>query len=127
MSALDGVLDVLGGFLVAIGVVLMVLAAVGVLRLPDVFIRASASTKAAGLGVALILAGVALLAPSANAAVKLFAAILLQFATAPIAGHVIGRAAYRSGAPLWRGTDHDELGRATPPPPTPRAPAPPSA
>ena len=34
---------------------------------------------------------------------------VLQFGTAPLAGHVMGRAAYRSGVPLWRGTIVDDL------------------
>lgn len=47
-----------------------------------------------GLGVALVLAG---------------AAVVLQLLTAPIVGHVMGRSAYRSGAPLWEGTHTDDL------------------
>jgi multicomponent Na+:H+ antiporter subunit D len=75
-----------------------------------VLTRASASTKAAGLGVALVLGGAAFLFGTAEAAVKLSIAVAVQFATAPVSGHVIGRAAYRSGAPLWEGTHTDQLG-----------------
>jgi multicomponent Na+:H+ antiporter subunit G len=100
---------VVGHTLSFLGVAFVLLAAVGILRFPDVLTRASASTKAAGLGVALVLAGVAFLFGTTEAAVKLSLAVILQFATAPVSGHVIGRAAYRAGAPLWEGTHTDEL------------------
>jgi multicomponent Na+:H+ antiporter subunit G len=98
-----------GATLAFLGVAFVLLAAVGILRFPDVLTRTSASTKAAGLGVALVLAGAAFLFGTSEAAVKLTLAVALQFATAPVSGHVIGRAAYRSGAPLWDGTHTDEL------------------
>jgi multicomponent Na+:H+ antiporter subunit G len=104
------VVTIVGGVLVGAGVGLVLLAAVGILRFPDVLTRASASTKAAGLGVALVLGGAAFLFGTAEAAVKLSIAVAVQFATAPVSGHVIGRAAYRSGAPLWEGTHTDQLG-----------------
>jgi multicomponent Na+:H+ antiporter subunit G len=100
---------VIGHVLSFLGVGFVLLAAVGILRFPDVLTRTSASTKAAGLGVALVLAGAAFLFGTTEAAVKLTLAVALQFATAPVSGHVIGRAAYRSGAPLWEGTHTDEL------------------
>ncbi len=102
-------MTLLGGALIAAGVALMLLAGVGILRFPDVLMRASVATKAAGLGVACVLAGVAFLVDDTSASVKLTLAVLLQFATAPLAGHVIGRGAYRSGAPLWEGTHIDDL------------------
>lgn len=101
--------DVIGGVLIGLGVLLCLLAGLGLLRLPDVFTRSSAATKAVGLGVALIFAGTACVIGTAEAAVKMTLAIILQFLTAPVAGHVIGRAAYRAGTPLWEGTVVDEL------------------
>jgi multicomponent Na+:H+ antiporter subunit G len=102
-------MTVIGSVLIGIGVTLILLAGIGIVRLPDVLIRASAATKAAGLGVALVLAGVAFVIGTPQAAIKLGAAVVLQFVTAPVAGHVMGRGAYRSGAPLWPGTEVDEL------------------
>lgn len=102
-------MSVVGGALIGLGTALMLLAALGVLRFPDVLTRANASTKAAGLGVACVLGGVALLIDSPGAAVKLVIAVVLQFATAPLAGHVIGRGAHRAGVPLWEATHIDDL------------------
>jgi multicomponent Na+:H+ antiporter subunit G len=100
--------------LLLIGSGLMLLAAVGVVRLPDVFARLQAGTKAASLGLASVFAGVALIASGGVSVVKLVLAIAFQFATAPVAAHVIGRAAYLAGAPMWEGTVLDELGRGEP-------------
>jgi multicomponent Na+:H+ antiporter subunit G len=98
-----------GQVLAGTGVALIVLAGVGILRFPDVLTRANAATKAAGLGVATVLIGVAFQIGTPEAFVKLSLAAILQFATAPVAGHVMGRAAYRAGAPLWEGTHIDDL------------------
>ncbi|HVM35724.1 MAG TPA: monovalent cation/H(+) antiporter subunit G [Actinomycetota bacterium] len=99
--------------LIMAGAIQMLLAGIGVLRLPDVFSRMHAGTKAASLGVACVLAGIALLTPDAVARLKLVVAIAFQFLTAPVAAHLIGRAAYRSGVPLFEGTRFDELAGAS--------------
>lgn len=107
--------DVIGGTFIGVGVALTLLAGVGVLRFPDVLSRANAATKAAGLGIACIFVGVAVVFGTVEAYVKLGIATLLQFATAPVAGHVMGRAAYRSGVPLWEGNLVDELAERSEP------------
>lgn len=104
-------MTVVSGALVILGAALLLLAGIGVLRLPDVFSRMHAGTKAASLGLAFILVGAALVTPDAVARVKLLVAIVFQFLTAPVAAHLIGRAAYRAGVPLFEGTRFDELGR----------------
>jgi multicomponent Na+:H+ antiporter subunit G len=100
-----------GHVLMALGAGLLLLAAVGLLRLPDVFARMHAATKAASLGLACVLAGTAVLMPTPGTVAKVVLAILFQLATAPVAAHVIGRAAYRAGVPLWEGTLYDEWQR----------------
>lgn len=103
--------------LIALGAALLLLAAVGVVTLPDVFSRLHAGTKAASLGLAFVLAAAAILTPDTVARVKLAIAILFQFLTAPVAAHLIGRAAYRVGVPLFEGTRFDELGGRVEAPP----------
>jgi multicomponent Na+:H+ antiporter subunit G len=103
------VLELVGAVLIGLGTLLVLLAGIGILRFPDTLMRVNVATKAAGLGVAAILAGVAFEFATPEAAIKLTIAVFLQFATAPVAGHVIGRAAYRSGVPLWEGTYVDDL------------------
>jgi len=95
-------------FLVA-GAALCLLAAVGVLRLPDFFMRMHAATKAGVVGSGLILVGVGFADMAAGTWIKVSLAILFLLLTTPIAGHMLGRAAYVGGARLWRGTSGDAL------------------
>jgi multicomponent Na+:H+ antiporter subunit G len=67
------------------------------------------STKSATLGVGLIMLGVALRFEDFAIVVRALAIIVFMFSTAPVAAHMIGRAAYLSGVPLWEGTLSDEM------------------
>lgn len=84
-------------------------AAVGMLRLPDMIMRMHASTKAGTLGAGLILAAVAIHFMEVGITLRAAAAILFLLLTAPVAAHVIGRAAYLCGIRLWERTGVDEL------------------
>jgi monovalent cation/proton antiporter MnhG/PhaG subunit len=95
-------------FLVA-GAALCLLAAVGVLRLPDFFMRMHAATKAGVVGSGLILVGVGFADMAPGTWAKVGLAILFLLLTTPVAGHMLGRAAYVGGAPLWRGTAGNAL------------------
>lgn len=87
----------------------MVLAGVGLQRFPDIFARMHAATKAATLGLLLVLAGVALQLSSPGDVAKLMLVAILMFVTAPVGAHMVGRAAYRSGTELSSETSVDEL------------------
>ena len=90
--------DTAGAVLLLAGVSLTLVAGIGLVRLPDVFSRMHAATKPATLGLLLICVGAALRMEHAEDAVKLLLVAAFQFLTAPVAAHVIGRAAYWSGA-----------------------------
>lgn len=100
--------DLLTAALLLTGSAFMLLAAVGVARFPDVLMRLQATAKAGTLGIGLILSGVAV--HFAEAPVALWALLILAFlfVTAPVAAHMIGRAAYVRGERLWEGTTVDE-------------------
>ncbi len=95
--------------LIFIGAFFMFVAALGVFRMPDLYMRLHANTKSATFGVFFLLLGAAIhfwdFAITARAA----AIIIFLFATAPVAAHILGRAAYIAGAPLWNGTLSDDL------------------
>ena len=84
-------------------------AAVGMLRLPDTITRMHASTKAGTLGAGLIMTAVAVHFMQVGITLRAGAAILFLLLTAPVATHVIGRAAYHCGIRLWDRTWKDEL------------------
>ncbi len=98
----------LSGVLFIAGAALALLAGVGVLRMPDVFTRMQASTKASTLGLGCLLAGLAIRHPDASFVVRGGSIAAFMMLTSAVAAHVIARAAALSGAPLWNGTVIDE-------------------
>ena len=84
------------------------LAAVGVLRMPDVLTRMQASTKASTLGLACLLVGAALQMGDFASFIRVVSIGAFVLLTTPVAGHVIARASYFAGVPLWKGTLLDE-------------------
>ncbi len=87
----------IGATLLILGTMLSLLAAVGVLTFPSPLARMHAATKSASLGLALITLGAGVLDGSwGMIGVALLVSVFL-FVTAPISGHMMGRAAYRAG------------------------------
>jgi multicomponent Na+:H+ antiporter subunit G len=84
------------------------LAAVGVLRMPDVFTRMQASTKASTLGLGCLLIGAALQMGDFGSVIRAASIGAFVLLTTPVAGHVIARASYFAHVPLWEGTVLDE-------------------
>lgn len=97
----------------ALGVGLCLLAGVGILRMPDVYTRMQASTKAGTLGIALMMASVALHFRDAVTGLQASLVIAFLFLTAPVASHLISRAAHALGASMWEQTVIDEMAEAT--------------
>lgn len=91
------VLDVLGALLLLLGSLLSLVAAVGVLRFPDLLTRMHAATKPQVLGLMLVAAGLTVELREASVAAMLALVVLAQMVTAPVAGHMLGRASYRAG------------------------------
>mgnify|MGYP006293706149 CR=1 FL=1 len=91
------------------GAAFMVLAALGILRLPDLPTRMHSSTKAGAMGAMLIMVGVVIGFSEWLALARGMAIVLFIMMTTPIAAHAIGRAGYFIGVPLWDGTIKDEL------------------
>ncbi len=107
--------EVLVAVLLLIGSLLMLLAGVGILRMPDLYMRLGTSTKASTLGLACILTAVAVHFAQMGVGTRAIAAVVFIFLTAPIAAHMIGRAAYVVGVSMWDRTVLDELqGRRKP-------------
>lgn len=95
--------------LLCLGAAFMLLGAVGIFRFPDLYSRLQASTKAATLGVSLMILALAVHFGEFGITVSALLVIAFFFLTAPVAAHVIGRAAYFTGVPLWGGPITDEL------------------
>lgn len=97
------------GIVALFGVAFVVIAAVGLLRMPDVYSRMQAASKAAPFGVALLALAAALETPDASIAIRAGLFCVFLCFTAPIAAHAIARAAHRSAVPLADEAVIDEL------------------
>ncbi len=101
--------DLLVALLIAIGTTFMLLAAVGVVRMPDVYMRLQVSTKGASLGAGLVLLAVPVFFGDLAIGVRALLIIGFVFLTTPISAHMLARAAYIVGVPLWEESVIDEL------------------
>ncbi|WP_055105639.1 Na+/H+ antiporter subunit G [Paenibacillus ihumii] len=103
--------EFVGAALILIGSVISVISAIGIIRFPDVYTRAHAATKSSTLAVLLTLVGTFLYIWFSDAfiSVRVILGILFVFITAPVSGHLIIRAAYRSNVKLADSTIEDEL------------------
>jgi len=102
--------DFLAAAVLLIGAFFMLVASIGLIRLPDVYSRMHAATKAATFGMLGILLAVILYFQEAAVSTHAILAIFFIFLTVPVAAHLIARAAYRRGPALAEVTRLDEYG-----------------
>ena len=96
--------------LLGIGAAFMVLAAIGIVRMPDFLARLQVTSKASTLGIICMLIGVAVHFGAASVVLRALGVIAFIGLTTPLAAHAIARAGYRAGVKVQEGTI-DELGR----------------
>ena len=95
--------------LLVLGSFLVLVASIGLLRMPDLFLRMSATAKAGTLGIGFIVLGSVLFFREFSIATRALALIVFLISTAPVSAHMLGRAAYFNGVPLWKGTTQNDL------------------
>lgn len=86
------------------GSLFMLLAAVGVIRMPDLYTRMHAATKVGTVGVIGVMLAVALHFSDLGTSTRSILIMLFFLITAPVAAHMIGRSAYLARTPMWKGT-----------------------
>jgi multicomponent Na+:H+ antiporter subunit G len=91
------VADVIAAVCFVCGALLALIAAIGVLRLPDLLSRMHAATKPQVLGLILVLAGLGFRLREVEAIGLLALVALFQLTTSPVANHMVGRASFRAG------------------------------
>ena len=102
------VLDTIAAVFLLIGLIFLLVAAFGIVRLPDVYLRLHAATKGPTLGLSGMLIAVALHLPSGAVLAKVLVTIAFSFVAMPIGSHLLAKAALRAGPRYWRGTLSDE-------------------
>ncbi|WP_373046847.1 monovalent cation/H(+) antiporter subunit G [Vulgatibacter sp.] len=100
--------DAIGLALLAGGLCFTALGVFGLFRMPDVYTRMHAGSKAVTLGASMILVAVAFLAPL-PIGLRAIAITLFLFLTTPVATFASARAAHRRREPMALQTVIDEL------------------
>jgi len=97
--------------LIVAGTLITLISSIGIIRFPDVYTRAHATTKSATMGILCILLGafVYFLFKHQVFSVRLLLGIVFVFLTAPVSSHMIIRSAHRAGAPLAGISVRDDL------------------
>lgn len=103
------ILDLVIILITSIGTLFILIASIGLIRMPDFFLRLSVTVKAATLGIGFVMGGTALYFLEFPVTAKVMAIIFFLLLTAPVSGHMIGRTAYFTGMRLWKGTILDDL------------------
>lgn len=109
----DAVIETVVAICVLLGTLATLLSSLGVIRLPDVYTRAHATTKSTTLGILFILLGafIYFLFTHQIISIRLILGVVFVYFTAPVAGHMIIRSAHRSGVPLAEINIQDHLQR----------------
>jgi len=102
-------IDILIYITSGLGALFVLLAAVGTLRMPDQYLRISVNTKAATLGVGLLLVSAALFFLEISVSTRVVTVIIFILITAPVGAHLIGRTSYFLGNELWGKSVIDDL------------------
>lgn len=92
-------IEIVASTFILVGALLALIAAIGLNRFDGVFPRLHAATKPATLGLAFVLLGSAALAADRGDIAKLLVVVGLQFVTAPVGAHLLGRATYPLSRP----------------------------
>jgi multicomponent Na+:H+ antiporter subunit G len=79
------------------GAVFGLLAAIGIVRLPDLYMRLHAASKAGVMGAGLILVAVALISTDGAVALRAILGLIFLLLSTPIAAHLLARAAFGAG------------------------------
>ncbi|WP_262176513.1 monovalent cation/H(+) antiporter subunit G [Haloarcula laminariae] len=94
--------------LAALGAFFGAVAAIGIVRMPDIYTRAHAASKSDTLGAVLTIAAVALALESGLSTIKAVLLVVFMFLTNPTAAHAIARAAEDQGIEPWTTDEEGE-------------------
>jgi multicomponent Na+:H+ antiporter subunit G len=102
-------LQYLSAIVVVLGGLFGLLAAIGIVRLPDLYTRLHAASKAGAVGAGLILIAVALISTDGAVALRAVLGIIFLLLSTPIAAHLLARAAYEAGEKPTPSTTIEEI------------------
>lgn len=106
-------IEIITSFFLLVGAFFVLLSAIGMIRLRDVYSRVHTAGKTSTFGmISLMLAVFVYFLPEDVINIKILLAILFVFMTAPLGALLISRSAYRNGVPLEENSVRDDLKEA---------------
>lgn len=111
LLAVNNSVELIAALIILFASIMSLISAFGLIRMPDIYTRSHAATKSSTLAVLLSLVGafIYFLAHDGTISIRILLGIVFVFLTAPVAGHLICRAAYRSGVKLSESSGEDVL------------------
>lgn len=106
---IDAILTVLVGLLMIFGGGFSLVAAIGLNRLPDLYSRMHSASKAGTLGSGAVLIALAIHTDDIATMTRALAGFVFLLLTAPIAAHLLAKAAYEAGYRMWSGSVRDDM------------------
>lgn len=95
-------MEVIVSTLLCLGTLFILIASLGIVRMPDLYTRMHAATKAGTVGVASLLLAVAIVIPNATVISRTLGTMLFIFLTAPVATHLLAKTMRQIGYRMWR-------------------------
>ncbi|WKN31751.1 monovalent cation/H(+) antiporter subunit G [Porifericola rhodea] len=113
-------INIVAAIFILSGIAFMMIAAIGIIRFPDFYIRMSVVTKASTIGLGLLLTGVGIYFNTLETIIKTISISLFIVLSSPISAHVIAKAASLVRVPFWNKTNLDDYIEAKETPDDPR-------
>jgi multicomponent Na+:H+ antiporter subunit G len=105
---IDALQSFVAGILLLIGSLFAFTAALGLIRLPDLYTRMHAASKAGTLGSCVMLIALAVFADDLSVSTRALGGVAFFLLTAPVSAHLLAKAAHASGLQLWGGSVADD-------------------
>ena len=95
--------------LLILGALFTLISVIGLLRLPDLFMRMHATTKTTSIGIILLIAAVIIAQPDIATIIKGILIIIFTFLTVPLGSHMISKAGNKLNIKKWNNYKRDDL------------------
>ena len=106
IPVVTGLLCIVVGFFILV-------AAIGVLRLDDLYMRMHAASKAGTLGCGALLIAIAIFSQESDVVLRALAGVVFFLLTTPVSAHLLAKAACTVGYKPCAQTQHDALSQGT--------------
>lgn len=101
--------DIIIMSLCTLGAVFILIASIGIYKMPDFYSRLSVTIKATTLGIGCVLVAATMFFSDFSVTTKAIAIMFFLIITSPVAAFLVGKVGYMTGTKLWKHSIMDEL------------------